>query len=134
MYEACHGTASDAWHAHQRGSATRINPLGLAEALLAAMEDAERVEHTEAGAAAEAPPNGLRSQPGAPVQGVERPVAAFVRTVRQALHEQLAQSCLCRASPVLGHDTAVRCAACGKCAWTTDSLIQAVATRLHHRD
>lgn len=37
-FEASHGTVSDLWHAHLRGEETSLNPLGMAEALLSAME------------------------------------------------------------------------------------------------
>lgn len=36
-FEASHGTVSDLWHAHLRGEQTSLNPLGLIEALLGAM-------------------------------------------------------------------------------------------------
>ena len=36
-FEASHGTVADLWQAHQRGEETSMNPLGLAEALLGAM-------------------------------------------------------------------------------------------------
>ena len=37
-YEASHGTVADLWHAHLRGEETSLNPLGLVEALLGAIE------------------------------------------------------------------------------------------------
>ncbi len=36
-FEASHGTVSDLWHAHLRGEETSMNPLGLIEALIGAM-------------------------------------------------------------------------------------------------
>jgi isocitrate dehydrogenase len=36
-YEASHGTVADMWEAHLRGEATSLNPLGMAEALIGAM-------------------------------------------------------------------------------------------------
>lgn len=37
-FEASHGTVSDLFHAHLRGEETSMNPLGMVEALLAAMQ------------------------------------------------------------------------------------------------
>ncbi|KAJ1453255.1 hypothetical protein M885DRAFT_582889 [Pelagophyceae sp. CCMP2097] len=39
-FEASHGTVADLWHAHLRGEPTSFNPLGMAEALMGAMEHA----------------------------------------------------------------------------------------------
>merc|ERR1740130_2393194 len=39
-YEASHGTVADMWAAHLRGEETSMNPLGMAEALLGAMNHA----------------------------------------------------------------------------------------------
>jgi len=36
-YEASHGTVADMWHAHLRGEETSLNPLGMVEALIGAM-------------------------------------------------------------------------------------------------
>ena len=36
-YEASHGTVSDLWHAHLKGEPTSMNPLGMVDALLCAM-------------------------------------------------------------------------------------------------
>lgn len=36
-YEASHGTVSDLWYAHLDGETTSLNPLGLVEALIGAM-------------------------------------------------------------------------------------------------
>ena len=111
MYEACHGTIADEWQRHSDGEATRVNPLGLAEALLRAMADAEAVEEGEG------------AEPG--------PVARWTERARAELHAELASSCLC---PRAGDRTAFAgegCAACGKAGWTTESLIGAVAARLH---
>mmetsp|Transcript_5647 Transcript_5647/g.11704 ORF Transcript_5647/g.11704 Transcript_5647/m.11704 type:complete len:540 (+) Transcript_5647:101-1720(+) len=46
-FEASHGTVSDLWHLHLAGKETSLNPLGLVEAMIGAMEhaavlDAER--------------------------------------------------------------------------------------------
>ena len=37
-FEASHGTVSDMWHAHLAGQETSLNPLGLVEALISAMQ------------------------------------------------------------------------------------------------
>jgi len=37
-FEASHGTVADLWYAHQRGEETSMNPLGMVEALLGAMD------------------------------------------------------------------------------------------------
>jgi len=39
-FEASHGTVADMWHAHLRGEETSFNPLGMAEALIGAMNHA----------------------------------------------------------------------------------------------
>jgi len=39
-YEASHGTVADMWEAHLRGEETSLNPLGLVEALIGAMDHA----------------------------------------------------------------------------------------------
>lgn len=36
-FEASHGTVADLWQAHQRGEETSMNPLGMMEALMGAM-------------------------------------------------------------------------------------------------
>lgn len=43
-YEASHGTVTDLWHMHLRGEETSLNPLGLAEALIGAMQHAAKLE------------------------------------------------------------------------------------------
>jgi len=42
-YEASHGTVADLWHAHLRGEETSLNPLGMADALLSAMDHAAEI-------------------------------------------------------------------------------------------
>eukprot|EP00322_Chrysochromulina_rotalis_P005331 CAMPEP_0115848420 /NCGR_PEP_ID=MMETSP0287-20121206/10914_1 /TAXON_ID=412157 /ORGANISM="Chrysochromulina rotalis, Strain UIO044" /LENGTH=482 /DNA_ID=CAMNT_0003302335 /DNA_START=36 /DNA_END=1484 /DNA_ORIENTATION=+ len=39
-YEASHGTVADMWEAHERGEETSLNPLGMVEALIGAMDHA----------------------------------------------------------------------------------------------
>jgi len=43
-YEASHGTVADLWHMHLRGEETSLNPLGLAEALIGAMQHSAKLE------------------------------------------------------------------------------------------
>lgn len=43
-YEASHGTVADLWHMHLRGEETSLNPLGLAEALIGAMQHSAQLE------------------------------------------------------------------------------------------
>eukprot|EP00294_Goniomonas_avonlea_P005877 CAMPEP_0114561538 /NCGR_PEP_ID=MMETSP0114-20121206/12058_1 /TAXON_ID=31324 /ORGANISM="Goniomonas sp, Strain m" /LENGTH=453 /DNA_ID=CAMNT_0001747181 /DNA_START=162 /DNA_END=1523 /DNA_ORIENTATION=+ len=42
-YEASHGTVADMWHAHLRGEETSLNPLGMVEALIGAMQYSARL-------------------------------------------------------------------------------------------
>lgn len=44
QFEASHGTVTDLWEAHEQGKETSLNPLGLIEALMGAMEYAEELE------------------------------------------------------------------------------------------
>jgi isocitrate dehydrogenase len=39
-FEASHGTVSDLWHDHLAGRETSLNPLGLVEAMMGAMQHA----------------------------------------------------------------------------------------------
>ncbi len=43
-FEASHGTVADLWHMHLRGEETSLNPLGLAEALIGAMQHSAKLE------------------------------------------------------------------------------------------
>eukprot|EP00929_Paragymnodinium_shiwhaense_P031920 TRINITY_DN17778_c0_g1_i4.p1 TRINITY_DN17778_c0_g1~~TRINITY_DN17778_c0_g1_i4.p1 ORF type:complete len:285 (+),score=86.31 TRINITY_DN17778_c0_g1_i4:391-1245(+) len=42
-FEASHGTVADLWHAHLRGEETSMNPLGMAVALLGALDHAAAI-------------------------------------------------------------------------------------------
>mmetsp|Transcript_63470 Transcript_63470/g.200743 ORF Transcript_63470/g.200743 Transcript_63470/m.200743 type:complete len:536 (-) Transcript_63470:128-1735(-) len=42
-YEASHGTVADMWEATQRGEETSMNPLGMVEALIGAMQHADAI-------------------------------------------------------------------------------------------
>lgn len=46
-YEASHGTVADLWHAHLRGEETSMNPLGMVEAVIGAMEHSATVAPTD---------------------------------------------------------------------------------------
>lgn len=46
-FEASHGTVADMWEAHQRGEETSLNPLGMVEALIGAMQHAAVLEDGE---------------------------------------------------------------------------------------
>jgi len=43
-YEASHGTVADMWEAHLRGEETSLNPLGMVEALIGAMNHAAALQ------------------------------------------------------------------------------------------
>jgi isocitrate dehydrogenase len=44
-YEASHGTVTDLWHDHLAGKETSLNPLGLIEALIGAMNHASKLQY-----------------------------------------------------------------------------------------
>jgi len=46
QFEASHGTVTDMWKEHLKGNETSLNPLGLIEALLGAMNYAEEMQNT----------------------------------------------------------------------------------------
>ena len=70
-FEASHGTVSDLWHAHQRGEPTSLNPLGMVEALVGAMQYADAL------------------RPGA---GGHR-VAELALEIRRLLHQSMVAGC-----------------------------------------
>ena len=43
-FEASHGTVADLWHAHLRGEETSMNPLGMVEAVIGAVEHASSLK------------------------------------------------------------------------------------------
>jgi len=69
-FEASHGTVADLWHAHLRGEETSLNPLGMVEAVIGAMD------HSAA----------LADEGN--VQGVssKEEIQRFTSCLRQALH------------------------------------------------
>ena len=74
-YEASHGTVADMWEAHKRGEETSLNPLGMVEALIGAMNHAADLHAASSGSSAsevrtaftrrhESPPvHGLHTRP-----------------------------------------------------------------------
>ena len=63
-FEASHGTVADLWHKHKLGEETSMNPLGMVEALIGAMEHAAHLEGSES----------------------EKKMKNYTRTLRKALH------------------------------------------------
>jgi isocitrate dehydrogenase len=45
-FEASHGTVADLWEMHKRGEETSLNPLGMVEALIGAMQHAATLDKT----------------------------------------------------------------------------------------
>ena len=43
-FEASHGTVADMWEAHLKGQSTSLNPLGMVEALIGAMNYAAELQ------------------------------------------------------------------------------------------
>jgi len=69
-YEASHGTVTDLWHDHLAGKETSLNPLGLIEALIGAMNHAAALEY--------------KADPSA--KETHDKVLNFTKTLRLALH------------------------------------------------
>jgi isocitrate dehydrogenase len=72
-FEASHGTVSDLWHDHLAGKETSLNPLGLVEAMIGAMEHAGTLQ-------AENNPDDKESQTD------KDKILNFTSTLRDALH------------------------------------------------
>ena len=72
-FEASHGTVSDLWHDHLAGKETSLNPLGLVEAMIGAMQHSATLD-------AEAHPDDMEKQ------AVKAKVFNFTETLRTALH------------------------------------------------
>jgi hypothetical protein len=72
-FEASHGTVSDLWHDHLAGKETSLNPLGLVEAMIGAMQHAATLE-------AEKFPDDMEKQ------AVKAKVLNFTETLRTSLH------------------------------------------------
>jgi hypothetical protein len=72
-FEASHGTVSDLWHDHLAGKETSLNPLGLVEAMIGAMQHAATLQ-------ADAFPDDNEKQ------AVKAKVFNFTLTLRKAIH------------------------------------------------
>jgi len=72
-YEASHGTVSDLWHDHLKGKETSLNPLGLVEAMIGAMQHAATLE-------AEKYPDDIEKQT------VKAKVFNYCTTLRESMH------------------------------------------------
>jgi len=72
-FEASHGTVSDLWHAHLNGEETSLNPLGLVEAMIGAMQHAAALQ-------VEANPDDTDAAV------VQAKVMNFTETLRRAMH------------------------------------------------
>jgi isocitrate dehydrogenase len=64
-FEASHGTVADMWEAHKRGEETSLNPLGMVEALIGAMNHA------------------------AGLHGGHKELLTFTATMRQVIHKAM---------------------------------------------
>lgn len=72
-FEASHGTVSDLWHDHLAGKETSLNPLGLAEALIGAMQHSAMLN-------LEKNPDDINAKT------VHAKVMNFTETLRHAIH------------------------------------------------
>jgi isocitrate dehydrogenase len=72
-FEASHGTVSDLWHEHLAGRPTSLNPLGLVEAIIGAMQHSATLD-------AEKHPDDVTKQT------TKDQVFNFTSTLRTALH------------------------------------------------
>jgi len=72
-FEASHGTVSDLWHDHLAGKETSLNPLGLVEAMIGAMQHAAMLD-------AEQKPN------DASKLATQMKIMNFTETLREAMH------------------------------------------------
>jgi isocitrate dehydrogenase len=72
-FEASHGTVSDLWHAHLRGEETSMNPLGMIEALIGALNHSADLQVSQSNGNEEAIKNG-------------NALLQFTETLRKALH------------------------------------------------
>lgn len=72
-FEASHGTVSDLWHDHLAGKETSLNPLGLVEAMIGAMEHAATLQAE-------------KNSSDAALQETKDKIFNFTSTLRVALH------------------------------------------------
>lgn len=81
-FEASHGTVADLWHAHLRGEETSMNPLGLVEALLGAMNHSADILAGKASAPDQATAVTVSEEAKAQAKAIHQ----FTETLRIALH------------------------------------------------
>lgn len=72
-FEASHGTVTDLWHDHLAGKDTSMNPLGLVEAMIGAMQHASTMRRDE-------------QQHSSETTELHQQVMTFTQTLRLALH------------------------------------------------
>lgn len=72
-FEASHGTVSDLWHDHLAGKETSLNPLGLVEAMIGAMQHASMLD------AEKHPDDKAKLE-------VKLKIRNFTETLREAMH------------------------------------------------
>lgn len=72
-FEASHGTVSDLWHDHLAGKETSLNPLGLVEAMMGAMQHAATLD------AEQSPANEAKQLAASQVKN-------YCTTLRTAMH------------------------------------------------
>lgn len=104
-FEASHGTVSDLWHDHLAGKETSLNPLGLVEALIGAMQHAATLQ-------ADAHPDDQE------MQDTMAKIMNFTETLRTAIHNTFRY----------GQGTRDMS---GPSGFTTEDFIAKVAWRLH---
>ena len=72
-FEASHGTVSDLWHDHLAGKETSLNPLGLVEAMIGAMQHAAVLD--------------AKNNPDDETKiATEKKIMNFTTTLREAMH------------------------------------------------
>lgn len=71
-FEASHGTVSDLWHDHLAGKETSLNPLGLVEAMIGAMQHAATLD--------------AEKEPSEEKEEVKAKVFHYTETLRTAMH------------------------------------------------
>merc|ERR1719414_2901379 len=104
-FEASHGTVSDLWHDHLAGKETSLNPLGMVEAMIGAMQHAAALE--------------VERFPGDQEKKIiEAKVMNFTTTLRQSMHNTFRY----------GQGTRDMS---GPSGFTTEDFVEKVAWRLH---
>lgn len=82
-FEASHGTVTDLWMQHQNGEPTSFNPLGMAEALLSALDYAAELEEVQQKSAAPSPDSPVGDANGSKLTSIKH----FTSLVRKALYD-----------------------------------------------